>query len=341
MEATAAGDTVQAVTDTMVVVQQSDTVLDWLSFIGTALVALFTGGYLYYTYWIYQETQKHARSAETSAQASRKAAKASQESVEQQKRVNDATIEALEKRSVERAHPFLWANVDLTSDDGGKCVSVQFQNQSELPALEVSTHVFSSYNDYYYKWSDFQSEVVGDMRDHFRQDPTEYGFLTAIDIEAVESEKSPSLKLRYPTPPNSIKVFMQYRDIHGANYGRYFWATASYDTPEPDSMTPDSVISYDYRQTIPHSVKKINRIRHRKLSGSKGRLVLLREEDKTNRNLLDTGLGYRHSDDELLREVGELNRALENIVMTDALRSFDAEVEEQGLFSHSVSMPLS
>lgn len=93
-------------------------------------------------------------------------------------------------------------------------------------------------------------------------------------------------------------------------------------------MTSYSVISYDHRRTIPHLVKKTNRIRHRKLSGSKRRLVLIREEDKTNRNLLDTGLGYRHSDDELLQEVVELNRALENIVMTDALRSSDVEVEE-------------
>jgi cbb3-type cytochrome oxidase subunit 3 len=63
-------DSLQAAVDTVVVVDsQANTLLDWLSFIGTFFVAAFTGGYLYYTYWIYDETKKQAKSSQKAATA--------------------------------------------------------------------------------------------------------------------------------------------------------------------------------------------------------------------------------------------------------------------------------
>jgi len=44
-------DTIEAAADTMVVIHsQSNTLLDSASFLGTLAVAVFTDGYLYYTY---------------------------------------------------------------------------------------------------------------------------------------------------------------------------------------------------------------------------------------------------------------------------------------------------
>lgn len=342
MEAAAAGDTLQAVADTMIVAQQSDTALDWLSFIGTALVAGFTGGYLYYTYCIYQETQKQTRSAEASAEASQKAAQASQDSLEEQKQVNEATIDALEKRSVERAHPLLWIDLDLTEDDRGKWVQVDLHNQSDLPALDVSVFVIADYPRDYCAWMEFRAEADEVTRDFFGEDPHEYHFLTTIDIEALASGTDPSMRLKYPVPPASIGVLLQYRDIHGDNYGRHFWASGVYDASVSDHLTPASIVSYSHSKTSPHSVEKSNRIDDWKVREDDSvRPILLREEDRTTRDTIKMAQEYRHSEDELIERVGKMNGDLKTAIKTDSLRPFDAKVEEQGLFSYSVSVPLS
>jgi hypothetical protein len=313
----------------MIVVQkESNTLLDWFSFFATVCVAGFTGWYVYYTSRIYDETKKQAQSAERSAEASQKAAQASQNS--------------LEKRSIERAHPLLWVDLDLAEDDRGKWVQVDLRNQSDLPALDVSVFVIADYPRDYCAWMEFRAEADEVTRDFFGKDPHEYHFLTTIDIEALASGTDPSMRLKYPVPPASIGVLLQYRDIHGDNYGRYFWASGVYDTSDSDHLTPASIVSYSHSTTSPHSVKKSNRIDDRKVREDDSvRLILLREEDKTTRDTIKTAQEYRHSEDELIERAGKINGDLKTAIKTDALRPFDAMVKEQGLFSYSVSVPLS
>jgi biopolymer transport protein ExbB/TolQ len=79
-------DSLQAASDTLVVVQ-SNSWLDWASFVASVFIAGFTGGYLWYTTKIFRQTKKQAESAEESAEASREAAKATKDSLEEQRRV--------------------------------------------------------------------------------------------------------------------------------------------------------------------------------------------------------------------------------------------------------------
>lgn len=321
------GDTVQAVNDTMLVVKsQSDTALDWLSFIGTAVVAVFTGGYLYYTYCIYQETQKQSRSAEASAAASQEAAEASKEALEEQKQVN-------EQRRIERTHPLLWLNVKRLPDG----LELRLENGSDVPAMDVFMFICARYLQPKPLFEDAsRSENVDEEEDtELLMSHEEYGVHTGLTTEVIEGRGTSSGQITYTESPVKLYVFAQYRGIHGENFGRYFEVIGP---PEPQHQSRDD--SYFIRRTVPVSIEVVDRYEWVWREGNEGRReMLIREIDLSVSDWDALNSKYIHSDDDVQAHVGMINASLPVSKDTRALSSVEVLDRSEASFPFEVWFP--
>ncbi|WP_103028032.1 hypothetical protein [Salinibacter altiplanensis] len=317
-------DTVEAATDTMIVVQsQSDTWLDWLSFVGTALVATFTGGYLYYTYRIYQETQRQARSAEQSAEASREAAGASQASLEEQKRVN-------EQRSIERTHPLLWLEMEHSNDG----LIVRLENNSDAPAMDISTFICARY------WRAeplFGKDFSVDTRDEEEvlMGHEEYGVHTGLTTEVIEGQGTSWTHVEYAEPPVKLYVLIQYRSIHGENFGRYFEVVGS-----SSQVHTGHVESYYVQKTVPAGVSPAERYDWVwREEGKNRREMLVRKSDMSAADWDALNHRYIRSDDRLQAEIGAINAALTDSEDTRRVSDVRILARSEGSFPFEVWFP--
>jgi hypothetical protein len=329
-------DSLQTVRDTLVIVQaESTSWLEWVSLGVSVLIAGFTGGYLCYTIGIFEKTEEQAWAARESAKASRKAAKASKESLEEQKRLNDAQIEATEQERIERAHPLLWMNLELTSEREEEWVELSFENASNVPALDIDVALMAKYGPDYLTAEELDERIqenVGNIE----------GFLnlvTKIKKDILTSHTISTAKLRYPVRPISLSVILQYRDIHGKNYGRFFHGSSVLDTSKLDerSPTPESVVQYKISETVPKEVHQTPRI----FLTDSPRLMMVWENDRRGDAIDDPIIiGYLDENDSFLVQVAHFNTSLANAFKTSLFHySFKAKSDDDGTTPFHITTP--
>lgn len=313
----AAADSLQAVQDTLVIVQaQSTSWLEWASFAVSLLIAGFTGGYLWYTMGIFEKTEEQAGAA--------------QESLVEQTRLNDAQIEAIEQERIERAHPLLWLDVETRNADSTKYVDFNLRNSSKQPSLDAYLLYFFRYNK--------NSSYWNQKRKHF-QGVTEsakvlakhgkFGYHISSEMEVLERNEKAKTIFQLPTLPDKSYCLLQYRDMHGENFARLF-----YYILQPDNEDENSE-EYLTGRVTPYGVSVTSRYAWFRDStdASKSELIM-RKADGFNRDPEEDVPSYSDSEDSIGSKIDKLNHFLESSARIDQTEFVAMETRDRTSTKH-------
>ena len=318
-------DSLQAARDTVVILQaQSNSWLDWASFVVSLLIAGFTGGYLWYTMGIFEKTEEQAKAARESAKASRR-------SLEEQRSRN-------QQRRLERSHPLVWVDFNLSIDEESKDgIDLEFRNGSALPAMGISGVVISMYSPWYCDWHTLKLKSDVDVPNLQLNISREYGIYTKFSMGGIESHSSTKLHFKYPIIPKGIDLLFQYKDIHGNHYGRIFWAKAipeSIPRPGNNIHHSDAIETYSSTGVLPHGIREIEPIVWE--SDLDGEYLLLKKDAETD-SPTDVVERYRNQTDEFIRSLGGLNGRLAQSISSFHFPPFEATVSESDIFPTDIS----